>query len=63
MLVLLVAFALVSLAVPALTRALGVRAFLLVALVPVAAFGYTLTQTPVVSAGDSSVECWSTLSS
>jgi multicomponent Na+:H+ antiporter subunit A len=55
-LVLLVAFALVSLAVPALTRALGVRVFLLVALVPVAAFAFTLTQTPVVSAGDSSVE-------
>jgi multicomponent Na+:H+ antiporter subunit A len=55
-LVLLVAFALVSLAVPALTRVLGVRVFLLVALVPVAAFVFTLTQTPVVSAGNSSVE-------
>ena len=56
MLALLVAFLGVSLVVPALTRALGVRIFLLVALVPVAAFGYTLTQTPVVVAGKSSVE-------
>ena len=56
MLALLVAFLGVSLVVPALTRALGVRIFLLVALVPVAAFGYTLTQTPVVVAGNYSVE-------
>ena len=56
MLALLVAFALVALIVPAATRALGVRVFLLVALVPVAAFVYTLTQTPAVLAGSSSVE-------
>ena len=56
MLALLVAFGLVSLAVPALTRVFGVRVFLLVAVVPAAAFVYTLTQTPAVIAGTASVE-------
>ncbi|GAB3045689.1 Na+/H+ antiporter subunit A [Parafrigoribacterium mesophilum] len=56
MLAFLVAFGLVSLVVPAVTRALGVRIFPLVALVPAAAFVLTLTQTPTVSAGHAAVE-------
>ena len=51
MIVLLAAFALIPLVVPALTRVLGVRVFLLVALVPAGAFIFTLTQTPSVLAG------------
>ena len=56
MLALLAVFALVALVVPALTRALGVRVFPLIALVPAAAFVYTLTQTPQVMAGAAPVE-------
>jgi multicomponent Na+:H+ antiporter subunit A len=55
-LALLVAFVIGSLAVPALTRLLGARVFLVVALVPVAAFVYTLAQTPAVLAGHSPSE-------
>ena len=51
MLFLLAAFALVPLVVPALTRRLGVRVFPVVAIVPAAAFVYTLAQTSAVSAG------------
>lgn len=56
MLALLAAFALVPLVIPALTRILGVRVFFLVAIVPVAAFVYTLTQTPAVLAGNAPAE-------
>ncbi len=56
MLALLAAFALVSLVVPALTRVLGVRVFFLVAIVPTAAFIYTLAQTPAVLAGEPPAE-------
>ncbi|GAA1223612.1 Na+/H+ antiporter subunit A [Rhodoglobus aureus] len=51
MIAFLAAFALVALAVPALTRLLGVRVFFIVAAVPTAAFIYTLTQTSAVLAG------------
>lgn len=50
MIALLAVFTLAPLAVPALTRALGVRVFPLVALIPAAAFIHTLIQTPAVIA-------------
>lgn len=51
MIAFLAAFALFSLIVPSLTRLLGVRVFLLLALVPTAAFVFTLTQTSAVLSG------------
>lgn len=51
MLILLAAFAVVPLAMPAAVRVLGVRAFLVAAILPLAAFGYTLAQGPEVMAG------------
>ncbi len=51
MIVLLAAFSLVAIVVPWLTRLWGVRVFPLVAVVPAAAFTYTLAQTPAVMAG------------
>lgn len=56
MLALLAAFALIPLVVPSLTRILGVRVFLVIAVVPVAAFIFTLAQTPAVLAGDAPAE-------
>jgi multicomponent Na+:H+ antiporter subunit A len=53
---LLAAFALVPLFVPALTRLLGVRVFPIVAIVPAAAFAYTLAQTSTVAAGGVATE-------
>ena len=50
MIVLLGAFALVSLVIPALTRRVGVRVFFITAIIPAAAFIYTLLQTPAVLA-------------
>ena len=47
----LLAFVIVSLVTPWLTRYLGTRVFYLIALLPAGAFGYTLTQTAVVTAG------------
>jgi len=55
-LLLLAAFALVPLVVPALTRLLGVRVFPVVALVPAAAFVYTLAKTSTVTAGGVAAE-------
>jgi multicomponent Na+:H+ antiporter subunit A len=48
MLVLLAVFLVASIALPALTRVLGVRAFPVAALVPAAAFAFTLLQGPAV---------------
>ncbi len=56
MILLLAAFTLVPLVIPALARVLGVRIFLLVALVPAAAFTYTLTQTSAMMAGAAPAE-------
>jgi multicomponent Na+:H+ antiporter subunit A len=56
MALLLLAFGLLSLFTPALTRALSTRVFYVVALLPAAAFIFTLTQTPVVTAGGSVTE-------
>lgn len=50
MIALLGAFALVSLVIPALTRRIGVRVFFVTAIIPAAAFIYTLLQTPAVLA-------------
>jgi multicomponent Na+:H+ antiporter subunit A len=50
-LVLLLVFALLPLAVPALTRLLGRRVFPVLALLPAAAFAVTLVQSPAVVAG------------
>jgi multicomponent Na+:H+ antiporter subunit A len=44
----LIVFALAPLAVPPLTRLLGRRVFVILALIPAAAFAYTLTQTPAM---------------
>ncbi|MGX5682579.1 Na+/H+ antiporter subunit A [Schumannella luteola] len=51
MLFLLVAFGLAALLVIPLTRVLGTRVFLVAALVPTAAFGWALVQSPAVLAG------------
>jgi len=51
MIAFLAAYALFSLIVPSLTRLLGVRVFFLLALIPTAAFVYTLTQTSAVLSG------------
>ncbi|MEV8253247.1 Na+/H+ antiporter subunit A [Rhodoglobus sp. NPDC076762] len=56
MIVLLGAFALVSLAIPALTRRIGVRVFFITAIIPAAAFIFTLLQTPAVLAGSAPTE-------
>ncbi len=56
MFVLLVAFAGFSLLMPVLTRLLGTRAFLVGALVPTAAFAYTLSLGPAIIAGNPSIE-------
>ena len=52
MLILLAAFALVPLLLPALVARLGSRTFLVAAIVPIAAFVHTAWQTPAVLAGD-----------
>ncbi len=52
MLILLAAFALVPLLLPALVARLGSRTFLVAAVVPIAAFVHTAWQTPAVLAGD-----------
>ncbi|MGO4691999.1 Na+/H+ antiporter subunit A [Glaciibacter sp. 2TAF33] len=52
----LLAFGLLSLLTPVLTRALSTRVFYLVALLPAAAFIYTLTQTKAVTAGGAVTE-------
>ncbi|MDT7742801.1 MAG: multicomponent Na+:H+ antiporter subunit, partial [Actinomycetota bacterium] len=51
MLVLIGVHALTALIAPTLVRALGRRAFALLALVPAAAFGWILTRLPTVLAG------------
>ncbi len=51
MVLLLVAFVVLSVLTPWLTRRLGTRVFYLIALLPAGAFGYTLTQTATVTAG------------
>jgi multicomponent Na+:H+ antiporter subunit A len=56
MLVLLSAFALVPLLVPWLVRRLGARAFLVTAILPLAAFAYTAAQAPAVIAGETPFE-------
>lgn len=56
MLSLLALFGIVALALPYLTRMLGTRVFLVAALVPTAAFVWTLFQSPVVLAERSVVE-------
>lgn len=56
MLAFLMVFALVPLAVPLLTRWLGRRVFVALALIPAAAFVYTLTQTPAILAGSPPAE-------
>lgn len=53
---LLLAFLIVAGLAPLLTRWLGSRSFYLAALVPAAAFAYTLTQTPVALAGGAATE-------
>lgn len=52
MLILLAAFALVPLVLPALVARLGSRTFLVAAVVPIAAFVHTAWQTPAVLAGN-----------
>lgn len=52
MLILLAAFALVPILLPALVARLGSRTFLVAAIVPIAAFVHTAWQTPAVLAGD-----------
>jgi multicomponent Na+:H+ antiporter subunit A len=52
----LLAFGLLSILTPVLTRALSTRIFYLVALLPGAAFVYTLTQTAAVTAAGSVTE-------
>ncbi|TFC42771.1 Na+/H+ antiporter subunit A [Cryobacterium shii] len=52
----LLAFCVVSAFTPLLTRLLSVRAFYLIALLPAAAFAYTLGQTATVTAGDAVTE-------
>ena len=56
MLILLGAFVVVPLAMPAAVRLLGVRGFLVAALLPLGAFFYTLAQGPEVMAGRIPVE-------
>ena len=51
MLSILLAFALGSLTIPLLTRYLGTRVFFVAAIVPIAAFVYTLLQSPAAIAG------------
>jgi multicomponent Na+:H+ antiporter subunit A len=55
-LVLLSVFLLASVAVPLLARVMGVRAFLVAALVPAAAFAFTVAQAPAVLPGGEVVE-------
>ena len=50
---LLIAHFVAAAAAPALTRVMGRRAFLLLALVPAAAFAWLLAQTPSIKAGQS----------
>ncbi|GAA3859832.1 Na+/H+ antiporter subunit A [Leifsonia kafniensis] len=52
----LLAFLLISLLTPFLTRWMGTRIFYLIALLPAAAFGYTLTQTAIVTSGGAVTE-------
>ncbi|MDT0182441.1 Na+/H+ antiporter subunit A [Microbacterium sp. ARD31] len=52
MLILLAAFALVPILLPALVARLGSRTFLVAAIVPIAAFVHTAWQSPAVLAGD-----------
>jgi multicomponent Na+:H+ antiporter subunit A len=52
----LLAFAALSVLTPLLTRWLSLRVFYVIALLPAAAFGYTLSQTATVSAGTAITE-------
>jgi multicomponent Na+:H+ antiporter subunit A len=52
----LLVFLLVSLLTPTLTRLIGLRVFYVVAVLPLAAFGYTLTQTGTVLAGEAATQ-------
>ncbi|HJX76476.1 MAG TPA: hypothetical protein VJ247_08960, partial [Gaiella sp.] len=56
MLAFLLVFAITPVLVPVLTRRLGTRVFPLVALIPAAAFVYTLLQAPGVLAGTAQEE-------
>lgn len=56
MALILLAFLVVSCATRPLTRVLSTRVFYLISVLPFAAFGYTLTQTPVVLSGGSVTE-------
>ncbi|WP_022886040.1 Na+/H+ antiporter subunit A [Glaciibacter superstes] len=56
MAIILLAFLVLSVLTPLLTRLLSTRVFYLIALLPAAAFGYTLTQTPTIAAGDAVTE-------
>jgi multicomponent Na+:H+ antiporter subunit A len=52
----LLAFLLVSLLTPTLTRLIGLRVFYVIAVLPLVAFGYTLSQTGTVLAGEAATE-------
>ena len=56
MLALLGAFALLPMLLPWLVARIGARAFYVAALLPIAAFAYTVIQTPAVLAGDTPFE-------
>ncbi len=56
MLIILLAFFALSVLTPFITRLIGTRVFYLVAILPAAAFGYTLSQTAAVTAGRAATE-------
>lgn len=56
MALILLAFLVVSCATRTLTRLLSTRVFYLISVLPFAAFGYTLTQTPTVLSGEAATE-------
>lgn len=58
MAVLLTAFLVLSIVTPKLTRWLSTRVFFVIALVPLSAFVVTLTQTPMIIAGDEALEAY-----
>ncbi|WP_166997724.1 Na+/H+ antiporter subunit A [Paramicrobacterium fandaimingii] len=58
MAVLLTAFLVLSIVTPKLTRWLSTRVFFVIALVPLAAFVVTLTQTPMIVAGEEALESY-----
>jgi multicomponent Na+:H+ antiporter subunit A len=58
LLLLLAAFAVVPLTLPWLVRRIGSRAFFVAAVVPVAAFGHAIAQTPAVLAGSPPFESY-----